>query len=159
MNKQTMRAFAFGLFAASLALFIYKESPDSSQLTEKDMIEKLEEQQYTVWTAVEAAKQQQEKEQLQQELNRLTNQEKKAAAKDAAKKTTDTKKSYNIKIEPGMSSSEIGRLLEEARMIENSEILNLYLTENGYAEKLQVGEHTIHPSMTMKEMAVVLTTK
>lgn len=161
MNKQTMRAFAFGLLAASLALFIYKEAAGSSSasLSEKSMIQKLEKEHYVVLTTEEVAQQQQEKERMQQKLNRLTTEDNKKASPKKEEENTRPKKSYTLHIESGMSSSEIGTLLEKAGVIDDREKFNTYLTDNGYAEKLQIGEHTVHPSMSMKEIAVVLTTK
>ncbi|RJS59694.1 endolytic transglycosylase MltG [Bacillus sp. PK3_68] len=161
MNKQTMRAFAFGLLASALALLIYREAAGSSSLPEKEMVQSLEKKQYVVWTAKEAAQQKQEKEQLEQKLNQVTsgNNTGKKATEQAKKESTSRKKNYTLRIESGMSSSEVGRILKKAGIVEDSEKFNDYLTENGYAEKLQVGEHTVHPSMSMKEIAVVLTTK
>ncbi|MFK2824366.1 hypothetical protein QYG89_01475 [Bacillus sp. B190/17] len=159
MNKQTMRAFAFGLLAASLALFLYNGWGTSTSLSDKTMIKKLEEKHYTVLSADEAEQQKLEKENLQQDLHRLTSQKNKTSGKETKKEATAKKGSYKLRIEPGMSSSEAGRLLEKAGIIQDSETFNTYLTENGYAAKLQIGEHTLHPSMTMKEIAVVLTTK
>ncbi|KMY54759.1 hypothetical protein AC623_13130 [Bacillus sp. FJAT-27231] len=159
MNKQSVRAFAFGLLAASLALFVYQEAAgaNSTSLSKSAMIQKLEKEHYVVLTAKEDIQQKQEKEQLQQKLNRFTAKNDQNGS--PKKEKTRQKNSYTLRIESGMSSSEVGRLLEKAGVIEDSEKFNTYLTDNGYAEKLQVGEHTVHPSMSMKEMAVVLTTK
>lgn len=162
MNKQTTRAFAFGLLASALALLIYSEAAGSASLSsEKAMIQNLEKKQYVVWSAKEAAQQKQEKEQLEQELSRLTtgSNKKKETTQQTEKEGTNGKKPYILRIESGMSSSEVGQALEKAGIVDDSEKFNDYLTENGYAEKLQVGEHTVHPSMSMKEIAVVLTTK
>lgn len=159
MTKQAMRAFAFGLLAASFALFIYKETADSASLSEKAMIEKLEDKQYTVWTAEEAARQKQAKEELQQQLDRLTSNPDEKVAQKEHNNEKNEQKAYTLHIKPGMASAEVGRLLEKAGIVEDSEQFNTYLTENGYAGKLQIGEHPVYSSMSMKEIAIVLTTK
>ncbi|KIL75303.1 endolytic transglycosylase MltG [Bacillus badius] len=160
MNQQTMRAFAFGLLAAALALFIYTQATGFSSLSETAMIKQLEKEQYVVLTSAQAAKQKQENEKLQQKLSQLTAENGKQAPQRTKEKTSaKKKKSYTLHIKSGMSSSEAGQLLEKAGIIEDSQAFNDYLTENGYAEKLQLGEHTVHQSMSMKEIAIVLTTK
>ncbi|WP_338750113.1 hypothetical protein [Bacillus sp. FJAT-52991] len=149
MDKQTTRAFAAGLFTASLALLFYSQTTSSPETTDKAMIEKLQEKDYVVLSTKEY-------EQLQSKTDQLSK------AKETKAKTVNSKESneqyYTLRITPGMDSSEIGETLEKAGMIKSAEEFNSFLTKNDYAEKIQVGEHKIYSSMTMKQIAVVLTT-
>jgi hypothetical protein len=173
VNKQSIQAFATGLLAASLALFIFKQTSNDPGISKKAMIEHLEDNSYVVLPAEDYKKQREETAQLQPEraeqqkeaattaLPEDTNKQQgeQADSKKTANPKKHDEKNYTLIISSGMPSSEIGRQLEEAGMINSSKQFNEYLTENGYAEKLQVGSHVIHSSMTLKEMAVILTTR
>ncbi|MBM7650040.1 polyhydroxyalkanoate synthesis regulator phasin [Bacillus ectoiniformans] len=166
MNRQSTRAFAAGLLTASAALLIYSQTADEPNSGTDAMKTALEQQKFTVLTQSEAAQQKTKIAELESEVDRLqkqleSNSTKTPEASDETKpkaKKADSK-SLTLTISPGMPSSEIGEALEKAGMINSAQQFNDYLTENGYAAKLQVGTHEIHSTMSLKEMAIILTSR
>ncbi|OZI13075.1 hypothetical protein CEW92_03270 [Bacillaceae bacterium SAS-127] len=174
MNKQTTRAFAAGLFTASLALLFYSQTTASPETTDKELINKLEKKDYVVLSTEEYNQQQKTVDQLQKKMDNLskasenTGQSKKklddlSKTTEAKEKTVANEKSnesyYTLQITPGMASSDIGETLEKAGIIKSATEFNSFLTKNDYAKKIQVGEYKLYSSMTMKQIAIVLTTK
>ncbi|WP_100331570.1 endolytic transglycosylase MltG [Bacillus xiapuensis] len=154
MSKQTTRAFAAGLLSASLALLSYTMIRDDEQSapSDKEMITELKQNGYVVYTKEEANQQMNMKQQAAAEPK----PEKKSNKQE---KTLQTNEAFTLDIQPGMTSSEIGSLLEKAGIVKDEHTFNDYLTKNGYAGKLQVGKYTLYPSMSAKQIAIVITTK
>ncbi|MGM7635567.1 endolytic transglycosylase MltG [Bacillus sp. Hm123] len=157
MDKQTTRAFAAGLFTASLALLVYSQTTSPSEITDKKIINKLEKKDYIVLSTAEYDQQKKTIDQLQKKVDDLSK------TNETKKETVPNEKSneshYTLQITPGMASSDIGETLEKAGIIKSAEEFNSFLTDNDYARKIQVGEYKLYSSMTMKQIAVVLTTK
>ncbi len=64
---------------------------------------------------------------------------------------------YVLTIEPGANSTVVAAALERAGMIENAEEFNAYLTRNGLASKIQIGNHEIDSSMDHSAIARKIT--
>ncbi|WP_046173837.1 endolytic transglycosylase MltG [Domibacillus indicus] len=144
MTKQSIRSFGIGLLAASAALFVFNqsESNKSAELSTEEMIQLLEEENYTVQKADSSKEQEPASEQ--------TSQAQRQPGKAAAQPVT-------ILVESGMSSSEVAVMLKEAGLVDDAEAFNQYLTETGYANRLQTGSFTFQPGMTDEKLAEILT--
>lgn len=57
-----------------------------------------------------------------------------------------------VSIEPGMSSAQIGRVLEQHELIRNAEIFRYYLYFKGKGNRMQAGEYAILPGKTIDEI-------
>ena len=63
----------------------------------------------------------------------------------------DSKDEVHIEIPMGSSSSDIGKILEDNGLIENSKIFRFYLKFKNYSD-FQAGEYTLSPSMTLDKI-------
>lgn len=72
-------------------------------------------------------------------------------------KDKDETKTYTININDGVLSSTISDRLEANGIIDNSTKFNLYLTDNGYGEKIQLGKFKVNSDMSFKEIAEAIT--
>ncbi|PAQ14796.1 hypothetical protein CD798_09050, partial [Bacillaceae bacterium SAOS 7] len=132
MNKQTTRAFAAGLFTASLALLFYSQTTPPLETTDKEIIDKLEKKDYVVLSKEEYNQQQKAVDQLQKKVDNLSKAKENSdqlqkkpddlsKTNEAKEKTVPNEKSnepyYTLRITPGMPSSDIGETLEKAGII------------------------------------------
>jgi cytoskeletal protein RodZ len=74
-----------------------------------------------------------------------------AVAEEDSKSTTE--KTVTITIERGSSSYPVCQKLQEAGMIEDASEFDTYLVENGYADRIRVGEHTLKLGMDFHDIA------
>lgn len=65
----------------------------------------------------------------------------------------NTPSSVTINIPSGMASLDLSYLLEEENLIDDAEEFNIYLQQNGYALRLQLGEHELTSDMSEQEIA------
>lgn len=57
-----------------------------------------------------------------------------------------------VRVEDGMSSLELGNLLEEKKLVDNGILFMIQLRVLGYDDKLKPGNYTLNTSQTAKEM-------
>lgn len=65
--------------------------------------------------------------------------------------------SMTLDIQKGMTSSEISAKLEDAGIIQNKMDLNNYLTDQGLAGRIQLGNYEVNSSMSLKQIAETFT--
>lgn len=70
----------------------------------------------------------------------------------------DAGKRVRVTIEPGMSSKEIGEVLEENGLIRDANLFVLQMKLSIYDGKILPGEYILNTSMTAKEMMAVMST-
>lgn len=61
-----------------------------------------------------------------------------------------------VKIEEGMSSLEVGNLLEEKKLVDSGALFMIQLLVMDYDDKLKPGTYTLNTSQTAKEMIQVM---
>lgn len=61
-----------------------------------------------------------------------------------------------VEIKKGMSSLELGNLLEEKRLVDNGFLFAIQLELSDYKDKLKSGKYTLNTSQTAKEMMQVM---
>ena len=64
-----------------------------------------------------------------------------------------------ILIYEGVTLYDVGKQAEDAGIIENGRELELYLSKPEYARSLQIGQFDLHSTMTLEQMAKILTGK
>lgn len=64
-----------------------------------------------------------------------------------------------FKITSGMWSEDVSRLLAEVGLLENAGEFNTYLKNNGYQNRIQVGNYTIQKDATFEEIANRITAR
>lgn len=82
----------------------------------------------------------------------------KVTEKATTEKTTEAPKNQTvtITIKGGMSSYPICQKLEELGVIENASDFDNYLIQNGYANRISVGTHTLRIGMTYEQIAIAI---
>jgi cell division protein YceG involved in septum cleavage len=82
-------------------------------------------------------------------------EETKTSESDNVKENNEstTEKTITITVERGSSSYPVCQKLQEAGMIEDAAEFDTYLVENGYADRISVGEHTLKMGMDFHDIA------
>jgi dTDP-4-amino-4,6-dideoxygalactose transaminase len=152
MSRETVRAFAFGLLSAALALFLFIQffhQPESSMST-KDMIQTLKKQGYTVSSPDES--------------NNHTFHRKSYGSKNEKQKSdsshetkNESSRSIRLTITPGMTTDHIAHRLEQEKIINSASQFNEYMKQNGFSQKLQIGTYELNSQMTMEEIVKTIT--
>lgn len=148
--KQIVQAFSIGILISTLFLsaghFFFAEkaasvSPLPVELTEKEMIQKLESSGYIVTTKEET---------LEDETKTDTETKKEAPEESKSKQLT-------LKIEKGMALSDIVKKINEAEIVEDGDAFSTYMNEQGYSTRIQLGTFDLNSEMSYKEIAKKLT--
>lgn len=155
MNK-TIRNIGIGLFLAGAAFQIEEivekeEITSTSTITEDDYEQAQQE-------LTEVKKQLAE---LQLDLNTAQQDQTDATDKvvetDTTAEQTPTVASMTLSVEIGMASSEISAQLEDAGIILNKVDMDNYLSDQGLAERIQIGNYELNSSMSLKQIAETIT--
>ena len=74
-------------------------------------------------------------------------------------KTTanDDGDTVTITVQSGMSSYDVAVLLEAAGVVDNASDFDVYLNQNGYSTRIEVGEFKVTDDMSYEELAKLLT--
>lgn len=161
MNKRTIRSFAFGIFftVSAIGTFYYFINPEvtksSPVLTVEEAKKILEEQNLHILTKTEY-------EQLKAQeniVNEITEKESSQIDQPEKEEQVDTPpiKTYQLKINSGMSISRIADILYQEEILTDPKEFEDYLINNDYHTKIQVGSFTLTNSMSFKEMAILIT--
>ncbi|MFS0672820.1 hypothetical protein [Ornithinibacillus sp. 179-J 7C1 HS] len=182
--KQTIRAFAIGLFTAALIMlvinyFTSSSKEDFSEMPIEDVVNELKEQGYRVLTETEYISLSMDGEvnkketEVASETEEVSDKDESDDNKSSTEESTDnqseessanqteqqepTAKSYTLTIEAGMPSSTISNQLESNGIIDSSSEFISYLEDEGYANRIQLGQFTLSSDMSYFEIAEALT--
>jgi hypothetical protein len=154
MNK-TIRNIGIGLFLAGAA-FQIEEIVDKEEITSTSTITE-DDYEQAQQELTEVKKQLAE---LQLDLNTAQQDQSNATDKVVETATTEqtpTVASMTLSVEVGMASSEISAQLEEAGIILNKVDMDNYLSDQGLAERIQIGNYELNSSMSLKQIAETIT--
>ncbi|WP_083566187.1 endolytic transglycosylase MltG [Domibacillus mangrovi] len=152
MTKQSIRSFGFGLLAATATFFLFDYMSKDQLLSNEEMIQLLEEDNYTVLTNNELNEQLVKKASV--ETISPANAEKERIRADES--AISESKEITVTIKAGMSSDDIIDALKKAGVIDDKGSFNTYLKENEYSSKLQIGTFTFSADMPNEEIASML---
>lgn len=185
--KRTIRAFSLGLFVAGIMMvvtFLFSGDNAASKKHAEDlpldeMIEVMKNEGYRVVTEEEyitlsladsneqenqAEKDNNDEDKESSQKSDESSDEKENVEKDKEEKDKnneeedeDSVKEYTLHIKDGMPSSDIGNLLEENDIIEDSSKFNKYLEDEGYHKGVQLGKFKVKSDMSFKELAKAIT--
>ena len=179
--KHYIRAFAIGLFAASVSLLIIYYMSDgkansAKSMTRDEMSDRLKEQGYRIVTESEYITLKVQKDEAQKAQHAASapnekDQQKKTDEKaNENKANTDKKdktdkpekeeqqvKTFTLHIASGMATSEISEMLEDNGIIKDANAFDKYLEKQNYAKYIQLGKHKVSSDMSQEEMAKALT--
>ncbi|TQR19544.1 endolytic transglycosylase MltG [Psychrobacillus vulpis] len=156
MNKASIRSLGIGLFLAG-AVFqlqhLFKtDEITSTNTTIEEAYEKSQSELKTV------------KQQLAQLQLDLENAQKVQASAEKVEqqpskddKTTNDVTNFVLIVQSGMTSKDISYALESAEIILNKQDFEDYLITQNLAGRIQIGEYELDSSMTIKQIAQIIT--
>ncbi|KAB2338063.1 endolytic transglycosylase MltG [Cytobacillus depressus] len=154
MTSKSMRSFAGGLIvAATLCGAVYFSGP--AKATTKQTAEKLSNEEMKTLLAEEGYVIYSEKEWDQLEAE-------KEPAKEAPNKNEETKQDENViyrtilNVSLGMTSIDVGRSLEKAKIIDNARAFSTEVEKRGLSSKLKPGIYEVESGMNMDQILSVM---
>lgn len=155
--KKSLRSFGMGLFIAGAILTIVSYFTDDSHTkADSKHVKELEQQ------LEDAKKELKSLKNKMKETEPTDTTETEQATKDEENQTTETDmkvKSEAIYIYDGMTIYDIGKQAEDLGIVENGRELELFLSKPEYSRSIQKGQFELNSSMSLKEMARILTGK
>jgi hypothetical protein len=144
MNKQTTRAFSAGIMFTAAIIFIYglyfNEAPSQNEDALPSGIIIIKES--------EIKAKENEISDLKKQLDRY----KTGTEKENAPTQTD-KYQLTLSIKAGTPPQDIEEKLKEANIISEDEDFVQFVVDNGYADKIQIGEFLVNSEMSVEEIA------
>lgn len=156
MNK-TIRNIGIGLFLAGAA-FQIEEIVEKEEITSTSTSTSTEDDYEQAQQELTEVKKQLAE--LQLDLNTAQQDQTNATDKVVETATTEqtpTVASMTLSVEVGMASSEISAQLAEAGIILNKVDMDNYLSDQGLAERIQIGNYELNSSMSLKQIAETIT--
>lgn len=144
MNKLAIRYLGIGIFFSGAALTAYNAFSPTVATSDSDLE-----------SAYNAS--QEELETVKQQLAELQLSLDKAQNANQNVNTEATPVRTIITIEAGMTSSEVGTLLENIQVIESKSEFEDYLEENKLSSKIQVGKYELNSDMSIQQIVEILT--
>ncbi|SDM86264.1 YceG-like family protein [Psychrobacillus sp. OK028] len=155
MNK-TIRNIGIGLFLAGAAFQIEGILTDEDITSTNAISQESYDQAQQELTDVKK-----QLAQLQLDLNSAqqaqTNEPEDTTTTESPAEPTTSELAMTLSIQVGMTSSEISAKLQEEGIIQNSVDLDNYLSDQGLAGRIQVGNYELTPSMSLKQIAETIT--
>ncbi|WP_188453652.1 hypothetical protein [Virgibacillus oceani] len=172
--KQPVRLFSIGVLATSIIVLVFYFFEDSkaksNDLNTDEMIAAIEADGYRVITESEYISLSVNDKNEKKDNKKTADKEEKTASaeekednasekekQDEKSSQENAEKTYTLKIESGMPSSEISSRLAENGIIDNAREFTSYLEDEGYSTKIQLGEFSVSSSMSNFEIAEELT--
>lgn len=161
--KQFVRYFSFGLFLASLIIFIfyyYFDEPeiDASEISTDELIELVEEDGFRVITEEDYIRYTVNSDQENPESNEKDEEEPKKDNEDKKDENKDVVK-YTLKVKPNTMPHEVILLLEEKKIIKDAEAFAKFMEKENYSPYIQQGEFDLNSEMSEVEIAKTITNK
>ncbi|NEY20030.1 endolytic transglycosylase MltG [Bacillus ginsengihumi] len=146
MNKQTTRAFAFGLLIAALLILACQPlfSTNTSHVKKGYLVIKKSEY-----------------DQLQKQNQQLAAKNKQLLSQ-TSKKASETKKHkeivrYHLSVTKGMTTMDISKRLKTGEIIKDEKQFSQYLIAHDYQKQLQIGEYDLTNQMSFEQIAKMIT--
>ncbi|WP_419393685.1 hypothetical protein [Cytobacillus praedii] len=152
MNRRNTQAFAFGVLLSVCIIGIFYFSIDDKKAPEMNIDRAktfIEEKGYVVLTKDNYK-------QMEKTLSNQTSKEKKEQTPDPPK-SKESVTAYQLEIVSGMVSRDIADILAKEKIIDDANRFELYLEENGYSKKIQLGSFELTSKMSYKDMAKIIT--
>ncbi|MCG7336381.1 hypothetical protein MHZ95_14020 [Sporosarcina sp. ACRSM] len=151
MIRNLLRAIGIGCLLAGGILYMTTSDEESAGTDVRQMKEQIAQLQSELATA------KQELAVAQTTSSVDTKQKREANGSLPSEDPASSSSHYVLTIEPGANSTVVAAALERAGMVENADEFNAYLTRNGLANKIQIGDHEIDSSMDHSAIARKIT--
>lgn len=152
MNRQSLRAFSFGILFATIILTIFyyqrSETKSNPEKVAKEYIQ-------TNNLKVLSSKEYDEYKHLKEKVVQL---KKETEAPSNEKVKTEQKEiTYTLTIRRGMTSGQVASLLESAHIVTNAKSFKNYLADRNMTYKIQIGQYHLNNQMSFPEIAGLIT--
>lgn len=159
--KPILRAFALGLFIATLILtisYVYDDTQDpeiiEKRLTTDEKIAELENKGYFIYAYDPYENINDIKEQAIEETD--DQDEVANEANDEQEGSEQDKNTYTLVIDPGMTVSQVAEYLVAAGIIDHQNQLANYLTEHRFGNNIQVGSFELDRGMDLEDVVQLI---
>ncbi|WP_313798272.1 hypothetical protein [Cytobacillus sp.] len=154
MNRRNTRAFAFGVLFSVCIIGIFYFRIAGTKVAEMNMDRAknfLEDNGYVVLSKDKFA-------QIEKTLSTETNNvEKQQKPVTDPPKSEESVTAYQLEIVSGMVSRDIAEILAKEKIIDEADRFEIYLEENGYSKKIQLGSFHLTAKMSYKDIAKTIT--
>ncbi|MFC4411119.1 hypothetical protein ACFOZY_11885 [Chungangia koreensis] len=155
--KKMIRALGIGIFLSGAFVFVYGQNTNGAsgtsssskpgyELVSKDELKELRAELKTAKEELAA---------VQLSLNQA--QSEKSLEKTSSKKEETPAGNFLLIIEKGANPVTISQNLKKAKILSNERDFINYLEDHDLSSKIQVGQYTITPKMTLSEIAEAIT--
>lgn len=154
MNRRNTRAFAFGVLISVCIIGIFYFNIGDKKIPEMNIDHAknfLEEKGYVVLSKDKY-------DQMEKTLSNQTNKaEKEQSPLPVPPKSKESTAAYQLEIVSGMVSRDIAEILAKEKVIDDANRFEVYLEENGYSKKIQLGSFNLTAKMSYKDIAKIIT--
>lgn len=154
MNRRNTRAFAFGVLFSVCIIGIFYFGIDDTKVSKMNMDRVktfLEDNGYVVLSKDKFT-------QMEKTISTQTNYvEKQQNPFPDPPKSEESVTGYQLEIVSGMVSRDIAEMLAKEKIIDEADRFEIYLEENGYSKKIQLGSFHLTAKMSYKEIAKIIT--
>ncbi|NCU17895.1 endolytic transglycosylase MltG [Pallidibacillus pasinlerensis] len=164
MNNIKLRFFGAGMLLVAVVLFIYVQFFDKTD--QEEVKNALEKDGFTVVATDEFQGLKDKVKQLEQEKEQLIAEQQKTEDKQSEEQTKEEETKEEepeqpekvvVKIESGMSLSDIADRLKEHQIIEDTKAFKDFMIEKEYERYVQIGDFEFTKGMSLEEIADVIT--
>ncbi|SOC36234.1 MltG/YceG/YrrL family protein [Ureibacillus acetophenoni] len=165
MSRSSIRAFGIACFLIGASMLLINkfgeaESESFNQTEYEQKITKLEQQLENANEQISLLEQTKEL----NNTNKETSTNSQVEPSKTEKKLEETKPSSNIieatlHIYSGLTAYDIGKKLEDLGIVKNGLEMELYLAKPEYAKTIQIGQFDLNSSMSIEEIANIITGK
>lgn len=155
MRKSTLRAFGIGLFLAGVFAFFY----DQIMISDDQNTKAKPQQETPVKAEKTPVTDKPDKAQVatptKKEVEPKVEQKKPEPSEPKPQATGDV--IYQLKVYSGATPTSIAADLQSAGIVENKEDMAILLASEKYARSIQVGVYNITDTMTLEDIAIMIT--
>lgn len=157
--KKSLRAFGIGLFLAGASFTIYEKI--EGPLSDHQKAEYTKEIEQLQADLKEAQRELEKASQASDEKQNDPKEQKQETTDSSSEETKNTEDIVygSIYIYEGVSLYDIGKQAEDVGIVNNGRELELFLYKQEYARSIQKGQFDLNSSMTIEEIAKIITGK
>lgn len=164
MNRSSIRAFGIACFLIGATMLIIdifdrEESEIANQTKYEQKVSHLEQQLEKANEQIAKLEQTKIPHNTNKDLTTINQVEQTETEKDSQVPDTGDQVEATLHIYSGLTAYDIGKKLEDLGIVKNGLEMELYLAKPEYAKTIQIGQFELNSSMTIEEIANIITGK
>lgn len=164
MNRSSIRAFGIACFLIGATMLIVdkfgnEESDTANQFKYEQKISQLEQQLEKANEQITNLEQTKIPDNTNKGASTSDQVEQTETETDPQQTDTDDQVKATLHIYSGLTAYDIGKKLEDLGIVKNGLEMELYLAKPEYAKTIQIGQFELNSSMTIEEIANIITAK